>query len=107
MAIERSEASDALASQHDDHLTAIGDMPHIPAQVVVKLTHPYLILDQVLWRHENQYTHHMDAKRPSTDSAANGYAERCRSCCWSIEASLSRRAFGFFVQRRGDAPTSG
>ena len=58
MPIDRSKASDALATHRDDHLTAVGDVPHVPAQMVMKLAHADLTLEFILWRHSIQYRHH-------------------------------------------------
>jgi hypothetical protein len=44
MPVHRRESGDPLTAHRDDHLAAVGDVPYISAQVVVKLTHADLIL---------------------------------------------------------------
>lgn len=58
MQVDRRQPSDALTAHRHDHLATAGNVSHVPAQMVVQLADPNLILEQIMWRHTHQYKHH-------------------------------------------------
>jgi len=59
------EASDALPAHRHDYLAAVGYVADIPTQMIMKVTHPDLMLELFLWRHRQDYTHHIRSLRRS------------------------------------------
>ncbi len=60
MLINRSEASDPLATHRDNHLATVRGMPHVPTEVIMELAYANLVFEFVVWRHCAQYRHHTD-----------------------------------------------